>query len=94
MTVQLMKDTARLQNATLTTTVSEVNTRFTDLAELIRKLQKQVNQLTPAEIKTRVREIINVDPLVPKADQFEKSLKSMEERLTASEVPMINSLSS
>lgn len=89
MTTQLIKDTARLQNATQATAVSEINARFTEVTEFIRKLQKQVNQLTPAEIKTRVREIINIDPLIPRADRFEKELGSMEERLTKSEVTLI-----
>ena len=64
----------------------DTNDRFDSVMNLIRELQKSVNQFNPASIKDQVREIVNVDPLIPRADQFEQDLKELERTLRKSEV--------
>ena len=92
-TVQLIKDTAQLQQATHATSLSEINGRFNHFTEVIRHLQKQVNKLTPEDIRSTVRQIVTTDPLIPRADKFEETLTSYEKRLHKSEVSCYNLLS-
>ena len=69
--------------------LSDTNRRFEEVLRLTRELQRTVNQLTPAGIKDQIRESVNVDPLIPRADRFEQNLKEMEKKLKESEVSLI-----
>ena len=64
----------------------DTNKRFEGVMTIVRELQKNVNQLTPAGIRERIQEIISVDPLIPKADRFEQELKELEKTLRENEV--------
>ena len=67
-------------------TLKSVNLRFDNVIQVVRELQKRVNQLTPEEIKNRIDEIVSIDPLVPRADKFEKRLEDLDKTLRSHEV--------
>ena len=67
----------------------ETNRRFDNVLQVIRELQKNLNLMTPAGIKERILQIVNTDPLIPRADKFEKDLEAMEKALRESEVAMV-----
>ena len=64
----------------------DTNKRFDSIMSLIRELQKSVNQYDPATLKDRIRSIVSIDPLIPRADQFERHLKELEDSLRKNEV--------
>ena len=44
-TIQLIKDTTQLSQATNDSMLSDINGRFRHITEVIRRLQKQINKL-------------------------------------------------
>ena len=66
--------------------LTDTNARFDSVMCVIRDLQKSINQFTPEGVKEQIRALVSVDPLVPRADQFERDLKAMEDSLRKSEV--------
>ena len=81
-----IENASSLNQAAQNQTITSINLRFEHILQVIRGLQKQVNKLSPEEIKQRLDEIISIDPLVPKADKFEKRLEDLDKNLRASEV--------
>ena len=66
--------------------LSDTNQRFEEVMKVIRELQRTVNQFSVSGIKRAIRELINVDPLIPKADRFEQDLRELEQSLRKNEV--------
>ena len=64
----------------------DTNRRFDNVMNVIRDLQKKVNQFSPANIREQIRAFVSVDPLIPRADQFEQDLKDLEKSLRENEV--------
>ena len=66
--------------------LSDTNQRFEDVMKVIRELQRTVNQFSISGIKKTIRDLVSIDPLIPKADQFEQELKELEATLRKNEV--------
>ena len=80
------EDTTTARQAVLDQFLLDTNLRFDKVMMVIRELQRNVNQLTPSGLRERIQEIVNIDPLIPKADKFEKDLEALEKTLRENEV--------